>query len=215
VKTAWPQVRAALVLFHVLAVLVLSLPGPAISNEAAWNTRVAKTDLDDWSRSLGSEPDDFRSRLRSIALGWVEVRNALATPFRPYASYTQMTQSWAMFASPQRNPTELHLIGDVGRGFDVPLYKPHDPSAALFDEWLSHNRLRKLRGRFGRRAPGKSYDELARYLARRACDARPDLVRVKVALWAYRSLGPADRAQRKSPNGKYEHERIHPCEAAR
>lgn len=212
-KSAWPQVRAALVLFHVLAVFILSLPGPAITNEAVWNTRVARTDFDDWSKSLGSDPDTFRSRLRSIALGWIEVRDVLAAPFKPYANLTQMTQAWSMFASPQRNPTELHVIGDVGRGFDVPLYKPHDPDAALFADWLSHNRLRKLRGKFGRVSPGRTYDELARYLARRACEARPDLLRVRVALWAYRSLGHEDRAQGKVPAGKYENERVFDCEA--
>lgn len=211
-KAAWPHVRAALVLFHVLSVVVLSLPGPAISSQAAWNTRVAKTDLDDWSRSLGSDPEGFRSTLRSVALGYIAVRDALAAPFGPYASYAGLTQAWSMFASPQRNPTELHLIGDVGRGFDVPLFRPHDESAALFSDLLNHNRLRKLRGRFGRRNPGKSYAELARYLARDACAARSDLVRVEVALWVYRSLGHVDRAAGKVPQGKYEDELVFECE---
>lgn len=211
-KLAWPHVRAALVLFHVLSVIVLSLPGPAISSQAAWNTRVAKTDLDDWSRSLGSDPATFRTGLRSLALGYISVRDLLAAPFGPYASYAGLTQAWSMFASPQRNPTELHLLGDVGRGFDVPLFRPHDGSAALFADLLNHNRLRKLRGRFGRRNPGKSYEALARYLAREACAKRPDLLRVKAALWVYRSLGPSDRAAGKVPQGKYESEIVFECE---
>ncbi len=106
----------------------------------------------------------------------------------------------------------VKLLYIAGRGFDVPLFRPHDESAALFADLRNHNRLRKLRGRFGRRNPGKSYEALARYLAREACATRPELTRVKAALWVYRSLGPADRAAGKVPQGKYESEIVFECE---
>ncbi len=214
-KAHWPHLRAAFVLFQILAIATMALPGPVVGNEKAWNTRNAKKDIDDWSASLGSDPETFRGMLRSVATGYVAVRQALTAPFRSWASWTGTTQSWAMFASPQRSPAELHITGDVGRGFDVPLYRPHDDTADLWAGFFDHNRMRKFRGRFGRRSIGRTYDQFASYLGRRTCVMKPDLVRVRVALYTYRSPGPEELGRGVVPQGAYEHERVTSCEAAR
>jgi hypothetical protein len=120
-----------------------------------------------------------------------------------------------MFASPQRNPTELHITGDVGRGFDVPLYRPHDERANLYAEFFDHNRIRKFRGRFGRRSIGRTYNQFATYLGERTCRERPDLARVEVALYTYRALDPDDRKRGAEPAGLYEHQRVTDCGAER
>lgn len=211
---AWPHVRAGLILFHLLAVITLSLPGRGFRNPRVWQRRVVKTDLADWSRTLGVRPDALAKSLQSIAAGWSKTRAHLAKPFLRYASYAAMTQSWAMFASPQRNPAELHVSGDAGSGM-VPLYRPQDESAQFLASFLDHNRVRKFRGRFGRRTPGKSFNAFAAYIAKRACRERADLLRVEVALWIYRSLPPEARERGEVPEGAYENQRLYECEALR
>lgn len=211
---AWPHIRAGLILFHLLAVITLSLPGRGFRNPRVWQTRVVKTDLADWSRTLGVPPDVLAESLQSVAAGWSKTRARLAKPFLRYASYAAMTQSWSMFASPQRNPAELHVSGDAGNGME-PLYRPQDESAQLLSGFLDHNRVRKFRGRFGRRTPGKTFESFAAYVAKLACRERADLVRVEVALWVYRSLPAQARERGDVPEGAYENRRKYECEALR
>jgi hypothetical protein len=211
VKAHWPHLRAGFVLFQILAIATMALPGPVVGNEKAWNTRNAKADIDDWSRSLGSDPDAFRGTLKSVATGYVAVRGVLTAPFRSWASWTSTTQSWAMFASPQRSPAELHVDGDAGRGFDVSLYRPHDDAASLYAEFFDHNRMRKFRGRFGRRTIGRTYDQFASWLGKRVCLERPELSRVRVSLYLYKSPTPEEERRGVVHEGKYEHERVTDC----
>lgn len=211
---SWPHLRAGLILFHLVAVFTLALPGKGFKSKGAWGSRVAKTDLADWADTVGVEPARLTASLQAIAAGWADTRKYLVKPFQKYSSYTATKQGWAMFASPQRNPTELHILGDSGEG-PVLLYRPNDDSAALYADFLEHNRVRKFRGRFGRRSPGKTYDALATYLAKRACRDRTGLIAVEVALLAYRSLGPRERERGAVPAATYENRRRFQCEALR
>jgi hypothetical protein len=209
---AWPQLRAVLLGFHVLAVVVLSLPGTQMARPARWESRLMKQDLADWSAELrkvgvAMSPEALGQRLQGLARGYVDLRSTLTAPFDFYARLIGMRQSWAMFASPQRHPSEVHVDGLTAQGWQ-PLYRPHDANADFMGDFLRHNRLRKFQGRFAREMRGEYYQDFADFLGRRALVADPGLSQARVRLFSYASLPPARVRQGARPEGSYSHERV-------
>src|SRR5262245_37319596 len=76
----WPELRAVLIALHVLAMLVLTLPGGYIRSRNAWNSANVKADFAAWTailRRLGVEttPERFEATLWSVATEYVEARS--------------------------------------------------------------------------------------------------------------------------------------------
>ncbi len=207
-----PKLRATLLAFHVVAVIALSLPGPQVASSARWNSRLMQKDMADWAaqlRAIGINvtAEEFGRGVRSLAEGYVALRNQIVSPFDLYARVTQARQGWAMFASPQRHPAELRVDGLVG-GRWQPLVRPHDPEAAFMSDYLRHNRVRKFQGRFARALRNGYYDDFAAFLARRAFHARPDVERVQVSLFSYAALGPEQVRSGQKIEGESLHLRV-------
>jgi hypothetical protein len=208
-KPGWhAKARAAFVLFHALSILVLCLPA-GVANETRWASTTTQRDLNDWAAKLQSlgiqtDKDSLEQTLKGLAQGYIEVRRVLARPFGLYTRVTLTHQSWAMFASPQRRPYELHVDGLVGDAW-VPLHRPLDDSANVYDGYLQHNRVRKFTGRFAKNFSDANYTDFATFLARRAFEARPDVERVRISLYGYATLPPEQAARGERPEGAYEH----------
>jgi len=173
-------------------------------------SRTVQADVGDWAEQLDVDAGELTSSLRAAATTLLVARQVLA-PFELYAQLTGAKQGWAMFASPQRHPSEMHVEGRFQGGDWTFLYRPHDEQAAFMSDFMRHNRVRKFTGRFARAAHRSNYDGLAAYLARRACAEKPGLVEVRVALWSYRALDRAAVARGERPHGTYERQRTFPC----
>jgi hypothetical protein len=202
------QLRAAFVLFHALSMVVLSLPA-GLTSETRWNAKTTQRDLADWAarlRQIGVQTDkaSLERRLKGLAEDYIHARSFIAMPFALYARVTLSHQGWAMFASPVRRPYELHVDGLVA-GSWVPLSRPQNPSADLFEDYLSNDRVRKFTGRFPKSFNEHNYTGFARHLARVAFAARPDVERIRVALYGYETLPPERAAKGEKPKGEYEH----------
>ena len=106
-----------------------------------------------------------------------------------------------------RRPARL---GDVLKsatlpnGHWVPIYRPHDPTAAFDAVFLAHHRLRKFQGRFAREWKGKRFQEFAAYLAKRALAAHPNAEAVRVRLERKQSLPPEAVRSGLKAKGSYE-----------
>lgn len=206
---ARPHLGAAFILFHCVAVVMLALPGDAVVGRARWASTNTKSDFAGWSRALGKigvemPPEQLGERVHSVAEAYVNVRSSIITPFAYYREVAGTKQGWAMFASPQRHPVEVHVDGFEG-GSWRPLYRTRN------SEWMStqmdHARLRKLVGRFAREYRAGVFNELARFLANRAFADFSNVERVRVRLYRWESL-PADRIRAgELPTGKYTQER--------
>lgn len=209
-RWTWPEVRAALLAFHVLAVSLLAIPGASINSARGLQSRTVQADVADWAGWLGVERAELSGTLRSLLDAYVAARWVLA-PFEIYGQLTGAKQGWAMFASPQRHPSELHIEGRFAEGPWVFLYRPHDDQATFMGDFLRHNRVRKFTGRFARAARSSHHDGLAAYLARRACEEKQGLTEVRVALWSYPALDRAAVARGERPRGKYERQKVYLC----
>lgn len=204
-RRARPQLWAVFILFHSVAIIMLALPGDALVGRSRWASTNTKSDFAGWSRALNklgvqNTPEQLGKWVYGVAEGYVRARRAVIGPFERYRDATGSKQGWAMFASPQRHPVEVH-VDAFEAGVWRPLYRSRQ------SEWMStqmdHARLRKLVGRFAREYRDNVFDELARFLGRRALADFPNVERVRVRLYRWDSLS-ADRVRAgEKPSGKY------------
>jgi hypothetical protein len=198
---ASPRLRAGFVAFHGAAVVLLSLPTGAVSDER-WKSKGTQADLAEWGSGLG-EGNDFALWFQRVAKGYADVRGVVVAPFNLYAESTGARQGWAMFSSPQRYPAEVHVDAKID-GQWVAIYRPHDEATAFDSAFLTHHRLRKFQGRFAREWKGKRFQEFAAFLAKRALAAHPNAEAVRVRLERKRSLPPEAVRMGTKAKGSYE-----------
>jgi hypothetical protein len=215
----WPHLRAGLILFHVLSMLVLSLPHAGAFEDRRWRNDNARDDLARMAARLSAwgwttDAPQLEHDLRSAADGYLRVQQWLVIPFGLYAALTGSRQDWSMFASPQRHPAELHVDLEQAGQWQA-LYRPHSDVHAWHREQLEHNRFRKFLGRFARGFQVAHYDQTARWIARRAAAEHPTASRVRVQLYRYATLAPAQVRAGVTPDGRYEHERVWKTKALR
>jgi hypothetical protein len=211
-SSRYAKVRAALLAFHVVAVIVLSLPGAQVARSNRWQSRLMRHDLADWAAQLerlglSVSADELGRTAQGIAEGYVAVRSVVVAPFEAYSSVTKARQGWAMFASPQRHPYEFHVDGLTEHGW-VPLYRPHDERAQFQAGYLLHNRMRKFQGRFARAMKDHYYEDFTAFVAGRALEQNPELRAVWLGLYGYASLPPERVRDGARPSGSYDNVRI-------
>ncbi len=208
----WPHVRAVLILFHVLSMLVLSLPDAGAFDDRRWQNDNARDDLRKMAERLNAwgwstDATTLERDLRAAGKRYLHVQQSIAAPFEGYAALTGSRQGWSMFASPQRHPAELHVdIAQTGEW--RPLYRPQSEVHAWHRTQLEHNRFRKFLGRFARGFQVTHYDDAARWIATRAAVEHPDASRVRVQLYRYATLPPEQVRAGLKPSGRYEHTRV-------
>lgn len=211
----WPQVRAVLVALHVVSVVVLSLPkSSVIANERAWESKNAQAEFRHWAQRLGTEPEVFQARLWSFAQSAGRARDQVGKPFQVYADLSGTGQGWQMFATPQKVPAELHLDVEVDGRWKA-LVRPRDTRSMWRRGQRTQNRFRKVLGRFARTFYRPRYEGLARWLATEAAVDFPEVTRVRVRLWRYRTLPPQEVRAGEQPEGHYEHELLFDAEELR
>lgn len=194
-RGAWPHLRAALILGHVLTLVMLSLPGGYVVDKRRWSTPDNQSDLAGWAekaRRLGFHVTnaELEARLFAVATAYASVMGPASAPFRQYAHWTGTHQGWVMFSSPQRHPREIHVDVIDGKGLATPLHRPRSDATPWRRAELDHDRFRKLSSRFGKGVADGAFDDVARWLAKRAFEDVPSAVRIRVSLVRYDLLPP-------------------------
>lgn len=217
---AWPHLRTLFIAFHVAAVVVMSLPRPGVMlDERGWESENTRLELVRWSERLGqlgidTTPEGLAHAMRRLAGRYLGVHAVITAPFAQYTRRTGAIQGWAMFASPQKYPAELHIDILEGKTWR-PIYRPHSAEHDFWGEHFRHNRMRKQLGRFARTFDTGSYDRLAQYVAREAALAHPQARAIRVRLWRYETLSPEAVRAGQTPSGRYEHDRRFNAETLR
>ncbi len=210
---AWPHIRAAFVLFHLLAVCILSVPASgAMRDISAWRAPHAQRELGVWAeraRALGWDvsQSEFEAWLWDFTQGYLEVRNRIAAPFALYSHYTGALQGWSMFANPQTEPAWLTV--EIRQGDELRTVYRERSSAEDWMRWqLDHNRVRKLQGRLGRGAYDDHYRGLVEWLARRAAIDFPEATHLRARVERRRTPEPFDDAEVGYQSSRFERELI-------
>ncbi len=192
------QARALFVLFHLLAVGILSFPAPVgAMNRAAFEHPATQAAFDEYAallRSLGVEMD--RERLSAIL--WeggtrvLAVREVLVAPFQPYAEAVGARQGWRMFHAVHRDPSWLVVELREERGWRV-IYEARSATATWRRHQLDQERLRALTSVWSWREGRSSYRAFGAWLARRAAEDFPDALGLRIALLQRPIPTPAQR----------------------
>src|SRR5262245_38708599 len=103
-SSKYAKVRAALLAFHVIAIVVLSLPGAQVARSNRWQSRLTGQALADWAVQLHKVGISVRAgelgrTAQGVAEGYFALRSVVVAPFEAYSAATKARQGWAMFAS--------------------------------------------------------------------------------------------------------------------
>ncbi|HSN99635.1 MAG TPA: hypothetical protein VLS89_15175 [Candidatus Nanopelagicales bacterium] len=193
----WPTVRAVLVTYHVLAVVVLAFPTPgAVMQRSSWNNPTAQNEFRLWSERLRGVGVDLRQEqledwLWHFAHRYLEVRRTTDAPFRPYAEYAGVRQSWRLFVAPQRYPVRVEILVKEGNAFRL-VYQSSSPEHRWFAEKLERYRMRRSMFQTAWEKERAAFMTFCDWIADQAARDFPDATEVMVRQLRYRTPAPAE-----------------------
>src|SRR5436190_7088050 len=206
-RKLWPHVRAALLLFHVTAVVLAAIPAPEGGMQrSAWKDPTVQGEFDEWYtrfRQLGYRGDrtTFEEGLWSFAVAYSRVRGQVLAPFRPYYRYAGTGQGWRMFVAPHRFPARLSI--DLHRnGAWENVYVERSTTATWLAPILDHDRMRSATFRYSWPQYGKTYGQFCEWIQTRARVDFPDADRLRVRYFKYRTRSPEEVRANEPEDGK-------------
>ena len=208
---AWPHARALLISLHIVAVIVLALPSPGGDgmSRKGWKNPTVQAEFEAWAERLSAlglrrTPAELEERLWRFSKSYVRWHTAAKRPFKPYATYAGVTQSWRMFVAPHRYPGRLHV--DIRDAPDGP-WRPVQIARSREHDWrggqLNHDRARAMLFRYAWPQYRVHYRALARWLATHAARDFPSASHVRVRWYGFRTPTPEEVRAGDIPQGKY------------
>jgi hypothetical protein len=161
--------------------------------------------------AVGSRPgqEAIGQRLLAGSAAIVALRHALLLPFEPLFHYTGTGQRWALFVSARRECFRIRVAAGSDASYQN-LYRAQDIDEAALGPLLTYRRTRGLYDAGSQSSPSAAYAGLAKLIADRVFEQRPEVARVRV--WMERLYIAAPEAALKSLGAEYEvvQERVQP-----
>lgn len=200
----WPQVRAVLVAFHLVAITLSALPSPEGGlNRATWSDPTVQAEFSAWAARLGMEQGAFEDQLWTFANAYGSGYRQLLTPVRPYEQLVGSEQSWKMFIAPHRFPTRLEIAGRAKDGAWTVLFAESSPTATWHADLLRLERVRSAIFRWGWPNYASAWSKGCIAFARLAFSDFPALDEVRCRFWKAKSPSPEEAASGTLPEGKW------------
>jgi hypothetical protein len=202
-----PQLRAALILFHLAVITGVALPSPGPgANRSTWNDPTVQAEFRARNArltSLGfaSTPEALQDRVFDIASDYSALRRRAIEPLLPWLRLTGTGQSWRMFVAPHRNPARLQIDLEQG-GVWTPLYRARSGEYAWRAIVFDHDRMRSATFRYAWRPYHKRYGQLVAWVASRVRDDFPEATRVRISYDKYATPSPEDVRAGRTPEGR-------------
>jgi hypothetical protein len=209
----WPDLRALCVLFHVLTLLALGFPAPAgVTNRSHWKDPSVKDELHTAAtraRSLGIELSDaeFEELIFQVAKKYNSFRKVFTAPFKPYAKYCGVRQSWRMFSAPHRYPT-IFSVDVSENGKWRPVYEARSEEYTWMRERFDHHRMRRILFLHGWKKYRRSYRGFSQWLGTQAIRDFPEAQRIRIQQLKKKSRSPEDMRAGKTHRGKIQNRRV-------
>lgn len=209
----WPHARAALVGFHVIAIVLAAIPAPAGGmNRRNWKDPTVQAEFEAWGRRLGVDPDDLEEGLYRFAKGYMKARAAWLAPVDPYLEVTGTNQPWRMFVAPHRHPSRYRVEGSAharGEEWEL-LFEERNDEARWQAELFESERVRSILFRYSWPEYSSESRDLCRWVARLAFAEREDLARVRCRYWKAKSPSPRDVREGVVHDGTWTQTRVVP-----
>ena len=204
-RGAWPHIRAALVVAHLLAIGLSAVPAPEGGmRRAAWQDPTVQGEFAAWGdrlRGLGLGLTDaqLEDGLWDFAVRYMQVRKAALAPARPYYTHLGTGQSWRMFVAPHKHPSRLELAIDRGDDRWEVVYLQSTPGPHWMEGVLEHDRSRSLLFRYAWKSFRRSYRHMVDWLAVEAARDFPEATRLRARWRKQRSPTPAQVREGHAP----------------
>ena len=212
-ERAWPELRAVLVLLHVVAVVLVATPSPSVGlRRSTWADPTVQAEFAAWNErfhALGAQwtEKEMEDRLWSFATSYNTVREEILLPFNPYTKYLGTSQTWRMFVAPQRFPTRLDIDVEEN-GAWTPVFEERSPTLTWLRPMMDHDRVRSVIFRFGWAPYKHLYEDFGTWIAARAARDFPDATRVRLHLYRYQTPSPEQVLTHTEPEGAWQQEHI-------
>lgn len=206
-SAAWPHLRAALVAFHLLAIVLSAIPAPAGGmNRKNWADPTVQGEFEAWGRRLGIDADRLEDALWSLARTWMGFRELYLTPVRPYLELTGTDQPWRMFVAPHRYPARYQVqvrAADAGADDWETVFEERSPTAQWRASFFAQERVRSALFRYS--WPEYSHDarRFCDHLGRRLFEERPGAEWVRCRYWKAKSPSPEEARRGAMPDGTW------------
>lgn len=206
-RPRWPQLRALLILAHLLAITLMALPAPVGGmNRSAWSDPTVQSEIRAWSERLDrlgleQEPEELEESLWQLARRAMRLRSTILRPLRPYYRLCGTTQSWRMFVAPHRFPARLQIRVEEAEGWRV-IYEARSPIHTWNRRQLDNDRMRAALFRYGWRHYRRTWRQFATWLGEAALEDHPEARRVELRYLGYRSPSPAEVLAGQEPERK-------------
>ncbi len=207
-KQLWPHLKAAFVVSHCLALLLMAIPAPGGGmSKSAWADPTVQGEFEVWTERLNAWGADLtvaelEAELWDFATAYMAKRKAVLDPLQPYYRYTGTTQSWRMFVAPHRYPARLHVeLKEEGDWRD--LYIARSAEADWRSRQLDHDRMRAAIFRFSWKPYLRYYESFTRWVAARAAEDFPEAEQVRLRFWKYKTASPEMVRAGEVPEGKW------------
>lgn len=212
-RRAWPHVRAALVSFHVIAIVLAAIPAPAGGmNRRNWKDPTVQAEFQAWGGRLGVDPKSLEDALYRFAKGYMSVRDLWLKPVDPYLELTGTDQPWRMFVAPHRHPSRFRV--EVATATSGPewelLFEERNPDASWRASFFEDERIRSILFRYSWPEYSSESRQLCRWIARRVFEERPDADRVQCRYRKARSPSPRDAREGVEHEGTWSQVRVVP-----
>ncbi|MCO4770460.1 MAG: hypothetical protein KDA24_10565 [Deltaproteobacteria bacterium] len=181
----WPQLRALLILLHLVAITLMALPAPVGSERAdTYEVQEVKDQLEQLSSALervgiSASPAEIAETLISTSGRFLQARRAVLKPFRPYYRWAGTRQGYRMFSGVSHYGNRLHIEIEEGDAWRT-IYLAHSE-----EDWrwgtFNHELSRSLLYRYVEPRYRKRWKAIARWAAREAGRDFPSATRVRVS----------------------------------
>lgn len=186
------QLRALFVLFHLLAILLLSVPAPVGGmNEAAFKHPATQESFQSYAQALQGVGLDIHSEeleAASWSLGtrYMKARETAVAPFVPYLEAVGARQGWRMFHSVNRAPAwlvvEIHAGPTLSSGEWQRVYESRSNTATWRRRQLDQERSRALMNSWSWLSSKKSYLQFGAWLAQGAAEDFPQAMWMRTTM---------------------------------
>lgn len=206
------HLRTLLVLFHLVAITAMALPGPTSFTRKLFEGRAAQEELTSWVSRLDGigihlTVGQFTDLVWEVGSRMATFRIAAQEPFLPYARWCGTGQGWRMFAFINRVPSRLEIDVEEG-GLWRPLYRPRSPTLRWEVGRLEQERMRGLMTSYSWRTKATTWPKFAAWVSREALLDFPEATRVRVQLRRVTSPSPEQVLAGEIPEGKPEQVRL-------
>ncbi|AKT40933.1 hypothetical protein [Chondromyces crocatus] len=193
----WPTIRAVLVTYHVIAVFVLAFPTPGgVMQRSSWENPTTQNEFRLWTerlRNFGMEitQKELETELWDFAERYLDVRRTTDAPFRPYAEYLGVRQSWRLFVAPQRYPVRVEVSIREGGTWRL-IYQSRSSEHTWRATQLNRYRLRRAMFQTAWERERAAFKTFCDWIADQAAADFPEATEVMVRQLRYRTPAPAE-----------------------